>query len=371
MSPQQIEIQLICAVTAAACGLVGAFLVLRRAAMLADAVSHAVLPGLVVAFFLTGSLQSPLLLVGAALTGVLAVALIEALQRTRLVKGDAAIGLVFPALFSIGVVLIARYASTVHLDTDAVLLGDPAFAWIERLEVGGLDLGPRALWRMGGILVLVVAFLAVFYKELKLSTFDAGLAAALGLAPGLLHYALMSLVAVTAVGAFEVVGAVLVVALMIAPPATAFLLTHRLPVMLALSALVGALSAVLGYALARALDASIAGAMAVVAGGLFALVFCFAPERGLAAQARRRAWQRREFARRMLAVHLLHHEGTAEAERECRVDHLQEHLRWDSSFAERAVRHAERAGTIHPALDGEQLALTDDGRRFAEEVMVG
>jgi manganese/zinc/iron transport system permease protein len=368
MTPQQLEIHLITAVVAAACALVGTFLVLRRQAMLADAVSHAILPGIVVAFFWTESLTSPLLLVAAAVTGVVTVFLIEALEKTRLVKTDAAIGLVFPALFALGVVLVARYASDVHLDTDAVLLGDPAFSWIERLRVAGRDLGPLALWTMGGVLALNLAFVVLLFKELKLATFDPALAAALGFAPGVLHYALAGLVSVTAVGAFDVVGSVLVVALMVAPPAAAYLLTDRLPRLLALAVGIGVLSAVLGYALARALDASIAGSMAAAAGGLFVLTFALAPERGLLAQARRRATQRREFARRMLAVHLLHHERTAEADEECRVHHLQEHLRWTPAFAERAIRQAEKTGTA--LRTGDRLALTDAGRHYAQDAMV-
>lgn len=368
MSPQQLEIQLIAAVVAASCALVGSFLVLRRQAMLADAVSHAILPGIVLAFFWTESLRSPLLLVAAAATGVVAVFLIEALERTRLVKTDAAIGLVFPALFALGVVLVARYASDVHLDTDAVLLGDPAFSWIERFAPAGRDLGPLALWTMGGVLLLNLAFVVLFFKELKLATFDPALAGALGFAPAALHYALAGLVSVTAVGAFDVVGSILVVALMVAPPAGAYLLTDRLPRMVALAVLLGVLSAVLGYALARALDASIAGSMATAAGALFVLCFALAPERGLLAQARRGTDQRREFARRMLAVHLLHHERTADADEECRVGHLQEHLSWSPTFAERAVRHAERGGTVRRA--GERLLLTDAGRRYAQDAMV-
>lgn len=368
MTPQ-FEIQLIAAVTAAACALVGAFLVLRRTALLSDAISHAILPGIVLAFFQTESLSSPLLLVAAAATGVVTVALIEALGRTRLVKRDAAIALVFPALFSVGVVLISRYASGVHLDTDAVLLGDPAFSWIERFEVGGRDLGPRSLWLMGAVLVAVVAFVTVFYKELKLSTFDPALAAALGLAPAAVHYALMSLVSVVAVGAFDVVGSILVVGLMIAPPAAAWLLTDRLPVLLGLSVLLGVASALLGYALARGLDVSIAGAMAVMAGVLFAACLAFAPDRGLVAQARRRARQRIAFAERMLLVHLLHHEHTPEADRECRVGHLQEHLHWAPTFATRAVRAAVRGGAVR-RLEDDRLALTEAGRDSAQRAMV-
>lgn len=363
-----LQIQLICVVTAAACALVGAFLVLRRNALLSDAISHAVLPGIALAFFATGDLASPLLLVGAALTGVVTVALIEALSRTRLVKQDAAIGLVFPALFSIGVILISLVASDVHLDADAVLLGDPAFAWIERLEIGGRDLGPRALWLMGGVLALCALFVGVFYKELKLTTFDGALAAALGFAPVALHYALMALVSVVAVGAFDVVGSVLVVALMIAPPAAAWLLTNRLEWLIGLSVALGAASALGGYWVARWLDASIAGAMAGVSGLVFALAFALAPERGLLAQALRRRRQRATFAERMLLVHLLHHENTPEAERECRVSHLEDHLRWDHARALLAVRTAEREGAVTRA--GDWLALTASGRERAQRAMV-
>ncbi len=367
MTPQ-IEIQLIAAVTAAACGLVGAFLVLRKTALLSDAISHAILPGIVLAFFQTENLNSPLLLVAAALTGVLTVGVIEALGQSRLVKQDAAIALVFPALFSVGVILISRYASGVHLDADAVLLGDPAFAWIERFEVGGRDLGPQSLWLMGAVLVVVALFVSLFYKELKLSTFDPALAAALGFAPAAVHYALMSLVSVVAVGAFDVVGSILVVGLMIAPPAAAWLLTDRLPVLLTLSVALGVVSAVAGYWLARGLDVSIAGAMAVMAGVVFTLCLAFAPHRGLVAQARRRARHRVAFAERMLLVHLLHHEDTPEAERECRVAHLEEHLHWTPAFAGQAIRAAERA--IRVRRRGDRLALTEDGRTAAQRAML-
>src|SRR5690606_22667139 len=246
MTTPQIEIQLIAAVTAVACALPGVFLVLRRMALMSDAISHAILIGIVLAFFITEDLASPLLIVGATLTGVVTVSLVELLNRTGRVREDAAIGLVFPVLFSAAVLLIARYAGNVHLDTDAVLLGELAFAPFDRFIVAGWDLGPRALYLMGGILALNVVVIGLLYKELKLVTFDAGLAAALGFAPAVVHYILMSLVSVTAVGAFEAVGSILVVALMIAPPATAYLLTDRLPVMLGLGALTGAVAAIGG-----------------------------------------------------------------------------------------------------------------------------
>src|SRR5690606_27519857 len=205
--------------------------------LLSDAISHTVLLGIVIGFFATESLTSPLLIVAATATGVLTVALVELLRRTRLVNEAAAIGLVFPAPFTIAVILIARYADQVHLDTDAVLLGELAFAPFRRLDVAGVDLGPATLWLMATVLALDLGFVLLFYKELKITTFDPALAASLGIAPAVVQYGFMTLVSVTAVGAFDAVGSILVVALMIAPPAAAYLLSDRLPVVIGLSAL--------------------------------------------------------------------------------------------------------------------------------------
>lgn len=366
MSATQIEIQAIAVVVAAACALPGVFLVLRRTAMMSDAISHTVLLGIVLAYFIVQDLASPLLIVGAAATGLLTVWLVELLSGTRLVKEDAAIGLVFPALFSLAVILISRYARGVHLDVDMVLLGELAFAPFDRLVIFSFDL-PRALVVMGIILLINLAFILLFYKELKLATFDAGLAATLGFAPTLLHYALMGLVSVTAVGAFDAVGSILVVALMVTPAAAAYLLTDDLRRMLLLSVLIGAVSAIAGYWLARALDGNIAGAMATMTGVSFLLVLLFAPERGLVAVTRRRARQRWEFALAMLAVHLLQHEGE-KASDENRVDHLVEHIRWQPDFAEQVIRYAERKGAVRRQAG--RLHLTDTGRVLAQQKVI-
>ncbi|HSM56660.1 MAG TPA: metal ABC transporter permease [Candidatus Sulfomarinibacteraceae bacterium] len=368
MTITQLEIQLIAAVAAVACALPGVFLVLRQMAMMSDAISHTVLLGIVIGFFLVGDINSPLLIVGAALMGVITVSLVELLNRTRLVKEDAAIGLVFPALFSVAVILISRYAGDVHLDEDAVLLGELAFAPFERFELAGLDLGPVALYVMGAILVLNLLFITVFYKELKLATFDPGLAAALGFSPGLIHYGLMATVSVTAVGAFDTVGSILVVALMVAPPVSAYLLTDRLPKMLGLSVVFAVGGAISGYWLAHWLDANIAGSMATMFGVIFGLVFLLAPERGLVALARRRARQKWEFAQAALAMHLLNHEGTPQAAEENRLSHLSHHLRWDPQFAREVVRRAQRRGLIER--HNGHLTLTDAGRTLARATLV-
>lgn len=361
MTQFQLEIQLVALVVAIACALPGSFLVLRRMSMMSDAISHAILPGIVVAFFLTQDLSSPLLILGGAATGLLTVALVEALRNTRLVREDAAIGLVFPVLFSIGVVLIARYAGDVHLDVDAVLLGELAFAPFDRWIWAGVDMGPRALYVSGGVALAGACFLLLFYKELKLATFDPALAATLGFVPAVLHYSLMALVSTTAVVAFDAVGSILVVALMVGPPATAYLLTDRLAAMIGLSLVAAAAAALGGYWLAHALDASIAGSMAGVVGLGFGAAFLFAPHRGIVALGRRRARQRWTFAQTMLAIHLLQHEGGELRER--RVEHLQDHLRWSAEFSRRVVRLSVQAKLI-ARKDGE-LHLLAAGRKLA------
>jgi manganese/zinc/iron transport system permease protein len=362
------EIQLIAVVVALSCALPGVFLVLRRMAMLSDAISHAILPGIVVAFFLTQDLSSPFLIFGAAVAGVLTVALVEVLRRTGLLKEDAAIGIVFPALFSVGVLLIARYAGDVHLDVDAVLLGELAFAPFDRIALAGVDLGPRSLLVMGGILGMNVLFLSVFFKELKLSTFDAALAASLGFAPGLLQYALMTVVSITMVGAFDAVGSILVVALMVAPPAAAYLLTDDLRKMVLLSGAGAVISALGGYWMARGLDVSIAGSMATISGLWFVVVLMLAPERGVVFRMRQRTRQRAAFACDMLLIHLYHHEGLPEADRECRIDHLEDHLGWQPAFADMAMRTARKAGYLR--VEAGLMTLTRTGREQAQHALV-
>jgi len=275
MSSPQIEIQFIAVIVAVAGAIPGVVLVLRKMSLISDAISHSILPGIVLGFFLTHNLNSPWLILLAAIAGVITVILVEAIQKTKLVKEDTAIGLVFPALFSIGVILIAKKANDVHLDVDAVLLGDLAFATFDRWSISGVDLGPKSLWIMGAILLTTICFLTLFFKELKISTFDAGLSSALGISPIIVHYGLMSISSITIVGAFDAVGAILVVALMIAPAASAYLLIKELKKMLILSIVFGVFSAILGYWVAHWLDASIAGSITSVLGVVFFYSFTY------------------------------------------------------------------------------------------------
>ena len=361
------EIIIIAVIIAVACAVPGVFLILRRMSLISDAISHSVLFGIVVFFFLVKSLHSPLLVAGAVLTGVLTVFLSEMLLKTRLLKEDASIGLVFPALFSIAVILISMYAGNIHLDTDAVLMGEITLAPFDRFIVGGVDLGSVSAWLMGGIGLLNIIFVVVFYKELKISTFDTGLAAALGFSPALIHYTLMVMVSVTAVGAFDTVGSILVVAFMIAPGAGAYLLTDKLWMMVVLSVLIGAFSAVVGVLIAFSMDTSISGTMATVGGLVFLLTFLFAPERGIIAKIlvqRERKWV---FAAYMLSVHLLYHEGTVLEEEESDLSQLTGHLNWSEKFSNSVLASGIRDGLF--TRKGTRLYLTDLGRETARSLM--
>ncbi|MGO1407984.1 MAG: metal ABC transporter permease [Brachybacterium sp.] len=263
---------LLAVVTALACALPGVFVVLRRNSMLVDAISHAVLPGIVVGYFFTRSLDSPLLILGAALAGLVVVLGSEWLARTGLLTGDAPQGLVFPALFSAGVILVTLNFANVHLDTHAVLVGDLNLAAWHQLIIGGASWGPAYLYVMLGVLLVNVVFLAVFYPKLKVTTFDAQFATSLGIRAGALNTAFMFLVSVTVTAAFNAAGAILVIALVVVPAATAYLLSHRLPVMIALTLLIAVAGAVAGFWGAYALDAATSAGMSVFYGIVFAAV---------------------------------------------------------------------------------------------------
>ncbi|GER58781.1 zinc ABC transporter permease [Patiriisocius marinus] len=363
MSSPQIEIQIIAAVVAVACAIPGVFLVLRKMALISDAISHSILPGIVLGFFITQDLNSPLLIILAALSGVITVVLVERIQKTGLVKEDTAIGLVFPALFSIGVILIAKNANDVHLDVDAVLLGELAFAPFDRLIMSGVDMGPKSLWIMGVILLITITLLLLFFKELKVSTFDIGLSSALGFSPVVLHYGLMTISSITVVGAFEAVGAILVVALMIAPAATAYLLTSELKRMLFLSIFFGIFSAISGYWLAHWLDASIAGSISTMLGFVFLLVYLFAPSKGLISVMYRQKQQRTEVSLLTFLLHLNNH--TEEEERH--INHLREHINWQKIRANTVVDLALKNNMI--SVEKELVSLTEKGKNFTETAL--
>lgn len=346
--------------------LVGTFLVLRGNSMLSDAISHSIVFGIVIVWLLTRQQSGPVQILGAALTGLFTVFLTELLTSTQKVKSDAAIGIVFPVLFSIGVLLLNLYARDIHIDEHTVLLGEIGFVWLDTFDVAGLHIPQSLVW-MGTMAMVNLVFVSLFYKELKLSTFDAALAKALGFAPAAMFYGLLALTSATAVAAFDSVGAVLFIAFVIVPPSAAYLLTDRLWMMLVLGSLISILSSVSGYYIAAALNVSIGGMMAVMTGVFLTLAFLFGPRYGLIAQAVRRRGQAYVNECRALAVHLYNHEGRPEAGEENVTAALREHLLWDQAKARNVLLRSYDQKLIER--QGPLLALTPRGRALAQEIL--
>ncbi|MDE2747598.1 MAG: metal ABC transporter permease [Chloroflexota bacterium] len=448
--------------------LLGVFLLLRGMSLTSDAISHTVLLGIVVAFLLmtkvfgvAGDTSSPWLILGASLAGVGTVLLTEMLYRSGLVRQDAALGLAFPLLFAIAVILVSRFVDDVHLDEDAVLVGEIGLAWAnsnshcfehcetvtvtedhpaakmtrqclncralgisprdrraEFIEVCGNcgDYSPARAWSAGLLerepalvffpksiavtsimTLLTLAFVLVFYKELKLSTFDPALAMALGFRPGLMHYALMILVSLVAVGAFDAVGSILVIAFFIIPPAAAYLLTDRLALMLLLSPLIGAAGAYFGYDLARgqlfgfipiaegiaavnrlfglalieAWDSSISASMVLMIFILFTLAWVLSPRYGLISTLIRRAIRRRLFEDQVVLAHIHNHQHTAQAATELRVATLHAHFRWTPRKMGRVLARLRALGFISIVAGGALLTERGDGHvhRFRKTML--
>lgn len=270
-----------------ACALLGTFLVLRRLSLLGDAISHAILPGLAVAFLVTGTRAPWAMLLGAGLAGLAAVGLVSALSRRERVTEDAALGVVFSSFFAVGVILISFAARRVDLDPGCVLYGMIEFAPFDTVDVAGFMI-PRAFLWLSIVLVIDLSLVGLFFKELRIVSFDPGLATTMGISAALVHAGLLIAVTSTAVAAFESVGSILVIAMLVVPGATAQLLSDRLVPLLLIAVGLGLVTAVLGYALAVELNTSVAGSMSVVGGALFALAALASPRHGLLSRALRR-----------------------------------------------------------------------------------
>lgn len=338
-------------------GVLGCFVVLRRMALIGDALSHAVLPGVVVALLLTGSTGVPGLLLGALLAGLLTAVLVNLVSRHSRTKEDSAIGIVFTALFALGVILVSSLPRGTHFDLQCFLFGDP------------LAVGPEDFWMMAAIGAVVLVTVGILFHPLKLASFDPVVAAAMGLPVAFLHYLLMGMLSATVVAGLKATGVVLVVAMLITPASAAYQLSNRLSVMLLLSALFGAVSAALGMSLAFVTNAPTGPAMVVQATLIFGLAMLFSPSHGVAFDWLRRRRLARHIAEEDLvrAVYKLS-EASRAAERPLATvanvageTHLAEG-RVQGLLKTRAVRELVQSGQG-------QLVLTEAGARRAAEMV--
>ncbi len=290
------------ALSAVSCALLGNFLVLRRMSMMGDAISHAVLPGLAIAFLIFHSRGSMVMFAGAVIAGVLTALFTQWIHQLGKVEQNASMGVVFTTLFAIGLILIVQALDHVDLDPGCVLYGAIEAVPMQHVSVLGLSV-PRAVATLTPMLIIDLAFVIFFYKELKISSFDPSLATTLGINATLMHYVLMTLVAATTVASFESVGSILVIAMLIVPAAAAYLWTDRLLSMIIVSSVIAVLSAVLGHIGAIAPtwfgynDTNTAGMMAVVAGVMFAVTMFIAPRHGLISRFAHRTLLRIRIAR--------------------------------------------------------------------------
>ncbi len=268
------EVWMILLMTSLACSILGVFLVLRRLAMMTDAISHSVLLGITLGYFLTKDIDSIFLVIFATAFGVLTGYAIELLIKSKRVGEDAATGIVFPLFFSIAVILITKYARNVHLDVEIVLSGEVILAPFHRMELFGLSV-PRALAGMIPVLAANILFVMIFFRKLKISSFDPVFAATVGISGVFLYYAFMTMVSLTAVFAFSSVGAILTISFFAAPAASACLVTKDLRFTLILSAIYAIINTCIGFVFAIGFNVSVSGMCATVSGITFMLTMCY------------------------------------------------------------------------------------------------
>ena len=351
--------------TAAACAVLSPFLVLRKLSMVSDAISHSVLLGIVIAFFIVKDVGSPFLIVGAAIFGVITVFAVELLSGTGLVKNDDAVGIVFPMFFALAVVLITKFARNVHLDTDVVLMGEVIIAPLNRIKFMGIDL-PKAFVQMGILLVINLLFVIIFFKELKVTTFDRGFATLAGFSSAALFYALMTLSSFTAVTAFDAVGAILVVSFLITPGAAAYLISKDLKVMIAISVGYAVINSIIGYVFSLLMNVSMSGMTAAAAGVTFLLTFLFNRE-GLITAIFIRLQRKSELKLGLFLNHIGNHSGKKEESEELGLGSIKNHLKWKQAEVDKIAGRLIKKGFIRIDIDKNIYDLTERGReKFVE-----
>lgn len=308
------------ALSAMSCALLGVYIVLRRESMMGDAISHAVLPGLAIAFLITGSRGSVPMLVGATIIGIMTAFLVQFIYRLGGLDKGASMGVIFTTLFALGLILIRQAADHVDLDPGCVLYGAIELTPLDVYNVFGVEV-PRAAVTNGAMLLINLVFVTLFYKELKITSFDPALATTMGINANVMHYVLMTLVATTTIASFESVGSILVIAMLIVPGAAAHLLTDRLSTMLLLSLVIAGVSALMGHVSAITVptwigfrDTSTAGMMAVIVGVVFLLAFLFAPRYGVLSRFITRAMLSLKITRDDVMGFLYRHQELAPAD---------------------------------------------------------
>ena len=361
-----IESLYILIITSLACAVLGVFLVLRRLSMVSDAISHSVLLGIVIGYFVTKDIGSVLLIIGASLFGVLTTVCIELLIKSKRVTEDASVGIIFPLFFSIAVILITRYARNVHLDTEVVLIGEIILAPLHRINFLGISL-PKALVQMSFVLLINAAFIAAFFRKLKISSFDPVYAGVAGIAGTGLYYVFMALVSFTAVSAFESVGAILAIAFFISPAASAYLISKDLKITIFLAAVYAVVNSCIGYFLAVKFNVSMSGMCAVVSGLTFMITIAVYPG-GIITKMIRYIKNKNRFSRELLILHIDNHTGKKNALGELGYSTIREHIAWSDSKLKYVLDKLIKKGYVYRAKERGVYSLTETGKKLSDDI---
>lgn len=361
-----IESLYILIITSLACAVLGVFLVLRRLSMVSDAISHSVLLGIVIGYFVTKDIGSVLLIIGASLFGVLTTVCIELLIKSKRVTEDASVGIIFPLFFSIAVILITRYARNVHLDTEVVLIGEIILAPLHRINFLGLSL-PKALIQMSFVLLINIVFIAVFFRKLKISSFDPVYAGVAGIAGAGLYYVFMALVSFTAVSAFESVGAILTISFFISPAASAYLISKDLKITIFLAAVYAVVNSCIGYFLAVKFNVSMSGMCALVSGLTFMITIAVYPG-GIITKIIRYIKNKNRFSRELLILHIDNHTGKKNALGELGYSTIREHIAWSDSKLKYVLDKLIKKGYVYRAKERGVYSLTETGKKLSDDI---
>lgn len=361
-----IESLYILIITSLACAVLGVFLVLRRLSMVSDAISHSVLLGIVIGYFVTKDIGSVFLIIGASLFGVLTTVCIELLIKSKRVSEDASVGIIFPLFFSIAVILITRYARNVHLDTEVVLIGEIILAPLHRINFLGISI-PKVLVQMSFVLLINIVFITVFFRKLKISSFDPVYAGVAGIAGTGLYYVFMALVSFTAVSAFESVGAILAISFFISPAASAYLISKDLKITVLLAAVYAVVNSCIGYFLAVKFNVSMSGMCALVSGLTFMITIAVYPG-GIITKMIRYIKNKNRFSRELLILHIDNHTGKKNALGELGYSTIREHIAWSDRKLKYVLDKLIKKGYVYRAKERGVYSLTETGKKLSDDI---
>lgn len=360
------EVLIILILASTLCAINGTFLVLRGISMIADAISHSVLLGIVLSFFIVRDIGSPFLMVGAALFGLITVYSVEKISTKLKVNKDDAIGIVYTIFFALAIVLISKFIRNAHIDTEIVLLGEILFQPLNRISIFGLSL-PLKTVHMGILLIINITILLLFFRELKIATFDEEYAKLSGIKTKIIFYILMFITSINAVVSFDAIGAILVISFMIAPAASSYLLTKDLKKTILVAVLYGMINSLIGYLFAINFNVSMAGS-AAMAGLLTFLLTVVFYRGGIITTMILRRKKLRNIYSTVILMHIYNHYKNEDRYIELGVESISNHLGWTDTETNRRIKTLIDSGDVRLDRENNFYTLTESGIKRTEKL---